>query len=284
LSRQVRRIARGDYHEPLEVEGALEIRRLVLDVDAMRQRILLELDESTAAREQLAVQALELRRSNAELEQFAYVASHDLQEPLRKVASFCQLLQQRYGGQLDARADQYIGFAVDGAQRMQALINALLSYSRVGSQGKAFERIDCEKILDGTLAVLKRAIEESGAEITRGPLPTVMADPAQLGQLFQNLIGNALKFRDHRPPVVRVAAERKDKEWLFSVADNGVGFELKYADRVFVMFQRLHAKDEYPGTGIGLAVCKKIVERHGGRIWVESAPGQGSTFYFTIPG
>lgn len=199
------------------------------------------------------------------------------------VSSYMQLLTRRYKGKLDAEADEFIAFAVDGAQRMQALINALLSYSRVGTQGKAFERCDCEEVLDGTLVGLKRAIEESGAEITRGPLPTVMADPAQLGQLFQNLIGNALKFRNHRPPFVRITAERQDKEWLFSVADNGVGFEPEYAERVFVMFQRLHSRDKYPGTGIGLAVCKKIVERHGGTIWVESAEGKGSTFYFTIP-
>jgi PAS domain S-box-containing protein len=234
--------------------------------------------------EQLSKNAEELARSNSELQHFAYIASHDLQEPLRMVSSYMQLLSRRYKGKLDVEADEFIAFAVEGAQRMQALINALLSYSRVGTQGKAFERVDCEKVLDGTLAGLKRAIEESGAEIVRGPLPTITADPAQLGQLFQNLVGNALKFRDHRRPVVRIAAERKDKEWVFSVADNGVGFEAKYAERVFVMFQRLHSKDEYPGTGIGLAVCKKIVERHGGRIWVESAPGHGSTFYFTVPG
>lgn len=199
------------------------------------------------------------------------------------VASYMQLLSRRYKGKLDSDADEFIGFAVDGALRMQALINALLSYSRVGTQGKAFERTDVERVLDGTLAGLKKAIEESGAEITRSPLPTVQADAAQIGQLFQNLVGNALKFRDHRRPVVRITAVRRENEWLFSVADNGVGFDPKDSDRIFVMFQRLHSKDEYPGTGIGLAVCKKIVERHGGRIWVESSPGEGSTFYFTLP-
>ena len=233
--------------------------------------------------QELSTKAEELERSNSELQHFAYIASHDLQEPLRMVSSYMQLLSRRYKGKLDAEADEFIAFAVDGAQRMQALINALLSYSRVGTQGKAFEPTDCEKVLDGTLASLKNAIAESGAEIVRSALPTVVADPAQLGQLFQNLVGNALKFRDHRRPAVRIAAERREKDWLFSVADNGVGFDPKYAERVFVMFQRLHSKDEYPGTGIGLAVCKKIVERHGGKIWVESAPGEGSTFYFTIP-
>jgi light-regulated signal transduction histidine kinase (bacteriophytochrome) len=225
-----------------------------------------------------------LERSNSELQNFAYIASHDLQEPLRMVASYMQLLSRRYKGKLDSDADEFIRFAVDGAQRMQSLINALLSYSRVGTQGKAFELTDCEKVLDGTLASLKKAIEESDAEITRGALPTVMGDPAQLGQLFQNLIGNAIKFRNHGRPAVRIAAERRGKEWLFSVADNGIGIDAKYAERVFVMFQRLHSKDDYPGTGIGLAVCKKIVERHGGKIWVESVPGAGSRFYFTIPG
>jgi len=226
---------------------------------------------------------VELERSNSELQHFAYIASHDLQEPLRMVASYMQLLSRRYKGKLDADADEFIGFAVDGALRMQALINALLSYSRVGTQGREFQPTDCEKVLDGTLAGLKKAIEESGAEITRGPMPTITADAAQIGQLFQNLVGNALKFRDHRRPVVRIAAVHQEKQWLFSVGDNGVGFDAKDAERIFVMFQRLHSKDEYPGTGIGLAVCKKIVERHGGRIWVESAPGEGSTFYFTLP-
>jgi light-regulated signal transduction histidine kinase (bacteriophytochrome) len=194
-----------------------------------------------------------------------------------------QLLSRRYKGKLDADADEFIAFAVDGATRMQGLINALLSYSRVGTQTRVFESTDCEKVLDGTLASLRNMIEESGAEIARGVLPTIKGDPAQLGQLFQNLIGNALKFRDHRPPRVHVAAERKEKEWLFSVADNGIGFDPKFADRVFVMFQRLHPTGEYPGTGIGLAVCKKIVERHGGNIWVDSKPDEGTTFYFTIP-
>jgi light-regulated signal transduction histidine kinase (bacteriophytochrome) len=158
-----------------------------------------------------------------------------------------------------------------------------LSYSRVGTQGKVFEPTDCQKVLDGTLIALKQAIEESGADVQGSALPTIMADPVQLGQLFQNLVGNAIKFRNHNPPVVRVAAERRDKEWLFRVVDNGIGFDPQYSDRVFVMFQRLHGKEDYAGTGIGLAVCKKIVERHGGRIWVESKPGEGTSFYFTLP-
>ncbi len=232
---------------------------------------------------QLSKNAEELSRSNADLQHFAYIASHDLQEPLRMVASYLQLLSRRYKGKLDADADEFIGFAVDGATRMQALINALLSYSRVGTQGKAFEPTDCEKVLDGTLAGLKKAIEDSGAQIVRAALPTVSADPTQLGQLFQNLVSNAIKFRNHRAPVVRITAERKDAEWVFTFADNGIGFDPQNADRVFVMFQRLHGWDEYPGTGIGLAVCKKIVERHGGKIWVDSKPGEGTSFHFTLP-
>ncbi|HEY1267643.1 MAG TPA: ATP-binding protein [Candidatus Binatia bacterium] len=227
--------------------------------------------------------AQELERSNADLQHFAYIASHDLQEPLRMVSSYMQLLSRRYKEKLDADADEFIGYAVDGAKRMQALINALLSYSRVGTQGKGLEHTDCEKVLDDTLAALKNAIEDSGAQISRGALPTVMADATQLGQLFQNLIANAIKFRNHHAPVVRISAERKGTEWVFTVADNGIGFDPEYADRVFVMFQRLHGRDAYPGTGIGLAVCKKIVERHGGKIWVDSKPGEGACFHFTLP-
>lgn len=227
--------------------------------------------------------AQELERSNADLQHFAYIASHDLQEPLRMVSSYMQLLSRRYKGKLDADADEFIGFAVDGAKRMQALINALLSYSRVGTQGKSLERTDCDKVLDDTLAALKNAIEESKAQISRGTLPTVMGDATQLGQLFQNLIANAIKFRNHHAPVVRISAERKGTEWVFTVADNGIGFDPEYADRVFVMFQRLHGRDAYPGTGIGLALCKKIVERHGGKIWVDSKPRDGASFHFTLP-
>jgi PAS domain S-box-containing protein len=233
--------------------------------------------------QQLSKNAQELERSNADLQHFAYIASHDLQEPLRMVSSYMQLLSRRYKGKLDADADEFIDFAVDGATRMQALINALLSYSRVDTQGKAFEPTDCEQILDATLASLKNAIEDSGAEISRGALPTVKADAMQLGQVFQNLIANAIKFRNHHAPVVRISAEQKGAAWVFTIADNGIGFEPQHAERVFVMFQRLHGKDEYAGTGIGLAVCKKIIERHGGQIWVDSKPGEGTSFHFTLP-
>jgi signal transduction histidine kinase len=224
-----------------------------------------------------------LTRSNADLQQFAYVASHDLQEPLRMVASYTQLLARRYKGKLDADADEFIGYAVDGATRMQRLINDLLAFSRVTSQGKAFEPVDCNLLLEGVLRTLRLTIEENRAVVTYDALPKVKADSGQLGQLFQNLVSNAVKFHGSEPPRVHVSAERRNHEWVFSVQDNGIGVDPQYADRIFVIFQRLHNRDEYPGTGIGLALCKKIVERHGGRIWVESQPGRGTTFYFTIP-
>ena len=197
------------------------------------------------------------------------------------VSSYTQLLSRRYKGRLDADADEFIAYAVDGANRMQTLINDLLAYSRVGTRGKEFEPTDCMAAVDLALGNLKAAIEESSAVVTHGPLPTVMADKMQIGQLLQNLIGNAVKYHGAEPPRVHVSAEQKGKDWVFAVRDNGIGIDPQYAERIFVVFQRLHTREEYPGTGIGLAICKKIVERHGGRIWVESQAGSGATFYFT---
>jgi light-regulated signal transduction histidine kinase (bacteriophytochrome) len=236
---------------------------------------------------ELEQQAEDLRRSNDELEQFAYVASHDLQEPLRKVASFCQMLQRRYGGQLDDKADQYIEFAVDGAKRMQQLINDLLTFSRVGRTSEDMTLVDTKEVAGHALTALAVAREKSGARVDIGDLPVLTGDDTLLTQLFQNLIGNAIKFRaPNRAPRVELRAVREDEFWHFTCADNGIGIDPEYADRVFVIFQRLHPKDQYTGTGIGLSLCKKIVEYHGGRIWLETdrpADAVGSVVHWTLP-
>ena len=229
----------------------------------------------------LATQA-ELARSNAELEQFAYVASHDLQEPLRMVASYVGLLERRYRGKLDDDADDFIEFAVDGARRMQALLNGLLDLSRVGTRGREPEPTDSEAVLRDALLNLEQAIGEAGAEVSHDPMPTVLGDRIQLTQLFQNLISNAVKFNASRRPRVAVTARRAGSMWEFRVADNGIGIDPAHFERIFQVFQRLHTRETYAGTGIGLAVCRKIVERHGGTIWIESAKGQGATFCFTL--
>jgi PAS domain S-box-containing protein len=228
--------------------------------------------------------AEDLKRSNQELEHFAYVASHDLQEPLRTVSSFSQLLARRFQGKLDTDADEFIAFIVEGAARMQTLINDLLAFSRIGTRGNQFASVACEQLLQAATQNLDVAIAESGAVMTHDPLPSLLADQTQLTQLFQNLFGNAIKFRRaEHVPRIHVSAARQHGAWRFSVRDNGIGIDPQFFDRIFIIFQRLHGRKEYPGTGIGLAICKKIVERHGGRMWVESEPGTGSTFYFTIP-
>jgi PAS domain S-box-containing protein len=224
----------------------------------------------------------ELERSNAELEKFAYVASHDLQEPLRMVASYTQLLQQRYAGRLDSDADEFIGYAVDGATRMRTLINDLLAYSRVGTQGSPMVETDLEVVFGDVMADLRAALEESGATVTHDPLPTLRCDPSQIGRVFLNLVSNAAKFRGSDPPLIHAGVRREGDDWVFSVRDNGIGIDPQYFDRVFVIFQRLESRAKYPGTGIGLAISKRIISRHGGRMWVESQPGAGSTFFFTL--
>ena len=266
-------------NEDLEIRVAERTEALSASLEGLQQEI------ATRKRAEARLQAtlIEVERSNQELEQFAYVASHDLQEPLRMVSSYTQLLAQRYEDQLDDKAKKFIGYAVDGAVRMQRLINDLLAYSRVSSQGKDFETIDAHAVLGEALRNLAAAIKENQALIINEDLPTVRADATQLCQLFQNLIANAIKFKGADLPRIYIAASDLGHEWCFTVQDNGIGIEEQYADKVFVLFQRLHTRLEYPGTGIGLAICKRIVERHGGRIWFDSEPGKGTTFSFTLP-
>jgi signal transduction histidine kinase len=286
LLEDARTVAGGTFDHPVRASGVAELYELGTAMEAMRARIVDELAASQTARDELGMQASELARSNDELEQFAYVASHDLQEPLRKVTAFSQLLQQRYQGQLDERADQYIEFAVDGAKRMQILINDLLAFSRVGREGIAAEAADADELVDVAVANLGALIRDAGAEVTRDDLPRVEVVPALGTAVLQNLIANGVKFR--RPDVaatVHVSGAVADGWAELTVADNGIGIEAAYAERVFVIFQRLHTKEAYPGTGIGLALCRKIVEQHGGRIWVdtEATSEHGTVVRFTLP-
>jgi signal transduction histidine kinase len=284
LAEDARQVADGDFNHQVDSGGPREVHAAAADVDRIRRRILRELSAVRAANVALEARAHELERSNTELEQFAYVASHDLQEPLRKVASFCQLLQRRYIGQLDARADQYIEFAVDGAKRMQALIDDLLAFSRVGRVERDPVLVSCASALSQARVNLASEIRTTKAVIETTDLPAVQAEFSLLTSLFQNLIGNAVKFRSERPPLVRVSATRHDETyWLFSVADNGIGVEPEYAERIFVIFQRLHSRSDYEGTGIGLAMCRKIVEHYGGRIWLDTTYQGGANFCFTLP-
>jgi signal transduction histidine kinase len=287
LRNHVRVVATGELGHVVQVDGPAEVTELGADVESMRQRILAELSALRAAHSTLDLQARDLERSNAELEQFAYVASHDLQEPLRKVASFCQLLEARYHDTLDERGRQYIDFAVDGATRMQALINDLLAFSRVGRLNEEMILLDGNDLLAAARSNLASAIEDSAAVIEADPLPALQGDPPLLIAVWQNLIANAIKFRNpDRPPRIRLTAAREADHWRFSCADNGIGIAPEYADRIFVIFQRLHPKSAYPGTGIGLAMCRKIVEYHGGRIWLDTTvagPDGGTRICFTLP-
>lgn len=282
LAGEVRQAADRDIGHPVHGSGPREIAQLGADVEAMRRRILEEVAELERAHALLDRRTHELERSNADLEQFAYVASHDLQEPLRKVASFCQLLQRRYEGLLDERGQQYIEYAVDGAKRMQVLINDLLAFSRVGRKPAEHVVVDAGRLADDALANLEVALSLSGGKVDRGELPEVRVEPALITAVFQNLIGNALKFKGEAPPEVRVTADRDGDEWVFSVSDNGIGIDAEYAERVFALFQRLHTRNAYPGTGIGLALCRRIVEHHGGRIWLDTE-AENTTFRFTLP-
>jgi PAS domain S-box-containing protein len=285
LINEERLIANKELAFQVEEKGKRADELAVLNEErlAANKELAFQVEEKGKRADELTLINVELARSNSELEQFAYVATHDLQEPLRAVASCVQLLQKRYEGKLDERADEFITHAVDGTKRMQTLINDLLAYSRISTHAKAFESTDCGQVLEEALANLAVAIGESNAEVTHSVLPTVSGDSTQLTQLFQNLIGNGLKFRGELPPKIHIGAALKKGEWFFSVADNGIGMEPQFFERVFQVFQRLHTRKKYQGTGIGLAICKKVVERHGGHIWIESEPGKGATFCFTIP-
>jgi light-regulated signal transduction histidine kinase (bacteriophytochrome) len=296
LGEEVDTVERGDLNHPVAVADApSEIAALAAQVDRMRARVVANAAlaeraraETNEARALIEAQAEDLRRSNTELEQFAYVASHDLQEPLRKVASFCQLIERRYKGQLDERGEQYIDFAVDGATRMQQLIQDLLMFSRVGRHSAGFQETDMEQVLAQALRQVESSIEESSAVVTHDPLPTLEGDPSLLAQLLQNLVGNGVKFRGDRPPRVHLSASPSASSpgvWDFACSDNGIGIEPQYADKIFVIFQRLHGRDVYAGTGIGLAMCRKIVEHHGGRLWLDTSPRDtpGAVFRWTLP-
>lgn len=288
---QTRDVRGGNLLREVRVRGPREMTTLAGDVEDMRRALVTQLEEVERARQEieqgrrrLIAQAEELTRSNRDLEQFAYVASHDLQEPLRKVASFCQMLERRYAEELDDRGRQYIAFAVDGAKRMQQLINDLLAFSRIGRMPDLAD-VDLNDCLQAALANLAGSIEASSAEVSSTVLPVVRGQTGLFTQLFQNLVGNALKFQGTEPPRVQINAHRVDDGWEFACSDNGLGIEPRYAERIFVLFQRLHGKDEYAGTGIGLALCKRIVEFHGGRIWLDTdgAAGGGATFRWTVP-
>jgi chemotaxis family two-component system sensor kinase Cph1 len=289
-----RRLSEGDLKARAGLGPGGELNQLGQAFDAMaaalEQRVLerekaqRELSELNAAlEERVGERTSELERSNHDLEQFAYVVSHDLQEPLRSVSSFLQILQSRVGQKLEPENREFLQYSVDGARRMQQLITDLLNYARVGQRARGAERVEVEDLLAHVLHNLDASIKESGATVEHDPLPAVKGDPGQISQVFQNLVGNALKFRSERPLRVSIRTRRVGKNWQFEIRDNGIGIEPRDFERIFVIFQRLHTRDEYPGTGIGLAICKRIIEAHGGRIWVESQLGEGTSFFFTLP-
>ncbi len=286
----IRRNLHGRHKDGSEIPVEIGLNPIELERDTIVLAMIRDITERRRVEErqrryaaQLKQANVELQRSNQQLGEFAYVASHDLQEPLRSVGHFCQLLKQQYKGRLDEQADMWIDFAVDGAQRMRTLIDDLLAYSRVTTQTQQFEVVDCSAVMHRVIANLSSSIEQSRAEVIQADLPTVTADKTQMLQLFQNLIGNAIKFRKEKTPKVHVGAERHEDEWIFAVRDNGIGIEPEHRERVFKMFKRLHTHEQYAGNGVGLAICKRIVERHGGRIWLESQSGEGTVFFFSIP-
>ena len=282
-----------DVTERKQVEGDLArhrdnleeiVARRTHELQSANRKLEQEIGEHKATGKELHRAAVKLARSNKELEQFAYVASHDLQEPLRVVSGYVQLIQRRYADRLDADADQFIGYIVDGVTQMQQLITDLLNYSRVGTRGRPFVKVGLEAVLDRALSNLKEVVRESEAQITHEPLPEIVGDETQLMQLFQNLIGNAVKFSGGRRPKIDISVRQADGHWRFAVSDNGIGIDRKYWDKLFVIFQRLHTRQKYTGNGIGLAICKRIAERHGGKIWLDSRLDEGTTFFFTIKG
>lgn len=281
-----------DITERKNIEASLEkyqrhlediVKQRTAEIQKINEQLKIQIDEHKKTEDALRKISEELKRSNVELQQFAYVASHDLQEPLRMISSYTQLLERRYKGKIDADANEFISFIVEGASRMRNLINDLLAYSGLGNQKKDFRLTDCNIICDRVIANLQVPIQENSAVIIKDSLPVVMADGLILSQLFQNLISNAIKFRSKDCPRIEIVVELHKKEWIFNIRDNGIGIAPEFHERIFVIFQRLHSRTEYPGTGIGLAICKKAVEIHGGRIWVESIPGVGSTFCFSLP-
>jgi PAS domain S-box-containing protein len=278
--REQAEVVRGEQERAIRMVGTVQD---ITEQKRVEERLQQSLNALARAKAVTERQAFELAAKNSDLEQFAYIASHDLQEPLRSAAAYAQLLRRRYQGRLDSDADDFIGFIVENVGRMQRLIEALLEYSRAG-QKPSMKTVDCEECLSASLSNLQRTLQETSAQVTRDPLPKVSGDATRLTQLFQNLIGNALKYRGNEPPRIEIEARREDSHWRLTVRDNGVGIDPQFHERIFEMFQRLHTPQERPGTGIGLALCKKIVEGHGGRLWVESQPGRGAAFHFTLPG